>query len=333
LILLIVIASLLFLLLCGATYQAIGEARDRRRFPPPGRLVNASGKRWHIIESGRGGPAVVFESGLAASCLNWTRVREEVALFARACAYDRASLGWSDTAKPPRVASTLVAELHAVLAAAQIAPPYVLVGHSFGGLLVGMFAANHPEEVVGLVLIDPLLASEWLKPSEAQMRMRGRGVRLARRGALLARFGVVRFALKLFTGGARRVPQAIARVTSSGSGESQISRLVGEVGKMPREVWPMVTTHWCLPKSFEGLAAALEALPHSSAEAASLVLPASIPLTILSAANSTPAQRAEREALAKRSVRGQHLVAAKSGHWIHLDEPALVVDAIRDLIR
>jgi pimeloyl-ACP methyl ester carboxylesterase len=328
----VVVGVLAAVLVGGVVYQAIGEALDRQKFPPLGRLIEAVGRHWHIVDSGSGATAVVFESGLAASCLNWTRVREEVALFARACAYDRVSLGWSDSARPPRVASTLVAELHAVLAAAQIAPPYILVGHSFGGMLMGMFAANHPEEVAGLVLIDPLPASEWLKPSEAQTHMLERGVRLARRGAWLARFGIVRFALKLFTGGARRIPQAVARITSSGSGESLISRLVGEVGKMPREVWPMVTAHWCLPKSFEGLAAALEALPQSSAEAANLLLPASIPLTILSAANSTPVQRAEREALAKRSARGRHLVVAKSGHWIHLDDPALVVDAIRDLM-
>jgi pimeloyl-ACP methyl ester carboxylesterase len=230
------------------------------------------------------------------------------------------------------VASTLVAELHATLASARIAPPYILVGHSFGGLLISVFAANHPDEVAGLVLIDPLPASEWLKPSEVQMRMLRRGVRLARRGAWLARLGVVRFALTLLTSGSRRVPQAVARLASSGSGESLISRLVGEVGKMPREVWPMVTAHWCLPKSFTGMAAALEALPESSEEAARLTIPESIPLTILSAANSTAAQRVVREALAKRSIRGRHIVAAKSGHWIHLDEPDLVIDAIRDIL-
>jgi len=327
----IVLAILAALVAGGLVYQAIGAARDRRRFPPPGRSVDTGGRRWHLVENGSGCPTIVFESGISASCLNWTRVREEATQFTRACAYDRAWLGWSDPADSPRTASRLVAELRALLLAARIPPPYVFVGHSFGGLVVSMYAARHPDEVAGLVLVDPLAATDWLSPSDAQRTMLERGVRLARRGAWLARIGVVRFALSLLIGGTRRLPQAIARVTSSGSGQSLISRLVGEVGKMPREVWPMVQAQWCLPKSFEGLAASLEALPASSAEAEGLTLPESIPLTILSAASSTPAQVAERTALANRSQRGQHLVAAKSGHWIHLDEPDLVIRAIRDI--
>lgn len=329
----VVAVVLIALLVIGIVYQVIGEARDRRRFPPLGRLIDVDGRRWHLVESGSGIPPVIFESGISASCLNWTAVRAEVARFTRACAYDRAGLGWSDPADSPRVASRLVAELEALLVAARIPKPNILVGHSFGGLLVSMYAANRPDEVAALVLIDPLSPTEWLRPSEAQSRMLSRGVHLAKRGAWLARFGIVRFALKLLTSGARRVPQTVARITSSGSGQSLISRLVGEVGKMPREVWPMVEAHWCLPRNFEGLAAALEALPASSAEAAGLTLPESIPLTILSAANSSPTQLAEREALAKRSARGRHIVATKSGHWIHLDEPDLVVEAIREMVR
>ena len=242
-------------------------ARDRRRFPPPGRMVDIGGRSLHLIESGSGQPAVILESGISASCLNWTRIRSEVARFTLACAYDRAGLGWSDQAESPRLASRLVDELHALLGTPGVPAPYVLVGHSFGGLLVSMFATKYPSEVAGLVLVDPLAAGEWLHPTPGKSRMLGRGIMLARRGAWLARIDVVRLSLALLTGGARRVPKGIARLTS-GAGESFLARIVGEVGKMPPEVWPMIQAHWCLPQSFQALAAALEALPDSSAEAA-----------------------------------------------------------------
>ena len=283
----------------------------------------------HLMESGSG-PAVVFESGISATCLNWTKVRGEVAQFARACAYDRAGLGWSDAAKSPRTASAIIADLHALLEAARIPRPCVLVGHSFGGLLVRAYAARYPNEVAALVLVDPLSPREWIEVSPAHARMLRLGIRLSRRGALLARLGVVRAALGLLMAGGRWIPKAVARA-SSGRGESVISRLVGEVRKMPPETWPMVRAHWCAPKSFLAMAAYLEGLPASAAEAATLQAPESIPTIVLSAANSTPEQLEEREEWACRSPRGKHIVARESGHWIQLDEPALVVDAIREI--
>jgi pimeloyl-ACP methyl ester carboxylesterase len=157
------------------------------------------------------------------------------------------------------------------------------------------------------------------------------GVKLSRRGAVLARIGVVRAALALLMAGGRVTPKLIARA-SSGRGETVISRLVGEVRKMPLETWPMVRAHWCDPKSFLAMAAYLESLPASAAEAARLDPVETIPVTILSAANSTPEQIEEREQMALRSPRGRHIIARKSGHWIQLDEPELVGAAIREII-
>jgi pimeloyl-ACP methyl ester carboxylesterase len=329
--LLIFFSILLALILAGLAYQAAGTAMDRRRFSAPGRLVDIGGRRLHLVQSGEGSPAVVFESGISASCLNWTHIRNRVAEFTRCYSYDRASLGWSDPVDTPRMASRIADELQALLNAAEVSPPYILVGHSFGGLLVRAYAVKYPDQVAGLVLIDPLGAGEWLHASPEQVRVLQRGVKLSRRGALLARFGVVRFSLALLSGGARVLPQLIARLTS-GKNESTVSRIVGEVRKMPPETWPMVQAHWCQPKSFLGMASYLESLEVSSAECAHLGELCRVPVTILSAANSKPAEIVERDAIVRSSPHGRHIIANKSGHWIHLDEPGLVVQAIRDMV-
>ena len=317
--------------LSGFLYQAAGSARDQRRFPPPGRLVNIGGRRWHLVDAGLGSPTVIFESGIAASSLNWTAIEAEVARFTRACTYDRAGLGWSDPATVPRVAAQLVDELHSLLEAAQVPAPYVLAGHSFGGLLVQAYAVAHPDQVAGLMLIDPLPASEWAHVSEDRLRILRWGIRLSRRGALLARLGVVRMSLTLLSGGRRWIPKLVARLTS-GRAETTLSRLVGEVQKMPPEVWPMVQAHWCRPQAFLGMAEYFKALPESAQQAAALGDLPRIPVTILSAGNCTPGQLAERDAIAGQSPRGKHVVVLNSGHWIHLDQPEVVLEAIRAMV-
>jgi pimeloyl-ACP methyl ester carboxylesterase len=332
-ILLIAAGLVLLLIAAGWVYQRQGTVRDQRRFPPPGRMVEIGGRRVHLVEAGEGRPTVILEAGIAASCLNWTSVQARIARFTRVCSYDRSGLGWSDAPTSPRTIFRAVEDLHALLAARGIEPPFVLTGHSFGGLLVRCYASHYPERVTGLVLVDPLAASEWLNPSEAQWKTLRRGARLARRGAVLARFGLVRLPLALLSGGLQFIPKLVARAASSGSGESAISRLVREVQKMPPETWPIVQAHWCQPKSFLTLASYLESLAESAKQAsAGPELSYEIPVTILSASNSTAAQLAERETIANHSIHGRHSIATKSGHWIHFDQPELVIEAIHDML-
>ncbi len=329
---LIALGLIALVVAAGCIYQLAGTAGDRRRFPMPGHLVDIGGPRLHLRESGAEGPALVLESGIAASCLNWTSIQAQLSGSMRVWSYDRAGLGWSDPAGSPRTITHALEELHALVAAAGIPAPFLLTGHSFGGLLARCYAARYPDQVAGLVLLDPLSASEWLQPSDDQWKTLRRGAMLSRRGALLARLGVVRFALLTLSSGLRFIPKLVARLASRGSGESAISRLVREVQKMPPETWPIVQAHWCQPKSFLGMASYLESLPASASQASATGdVPRQIPVTILSASNSTPAQLAERQAIASRSLNGKHIIAAKSGHWIHFDEPELVLQAIREL--
>jgi pimeloyl-ACP methyl ester carboxylesterase len=312
-------------------YQAIGTRSDTRRFRAPGRLIEIDGARVHIQQAGHGTPPVILEAGIAASSLSWTRVHRQIAQFTEVVSYDRPGLGWSDPRRFPRTLENFVDELRALLQTAGIAPKCILVGHSFGGLIVSLYASRYPEEVAGLVLVDPVAPLEWTNASVQQFALLNRGVRLSRRGALLARLGVVRFALALLAGGSRFVPKAVARI-SSGRGASVTERLVGEVRKLPEEVWPMVRSHWCRPGCFTAMAQYLQSLPAGAAAVAACMLPAEIPITILSASDASSERLREHATVAGASRRGRHIVASKSGHWILLDEPDLVVDAVREMI-
>jgi pimeloyl-ACP methyl ester carboxylesterase len=154
------------------------------------------------------------------------------------------------------------------------------------------------------------------------------GTRLARRGALLAHMGVVRLAVRLFMAGSRRLPRAIGRC-SSGQGANVINRIAGEVGKMPREVWPMVAAHWCNPASFVAMAAHFEALPASANETIAGAAVRGIPVTVLTAGKNPPVPQ---EAIGAIAADARHVVVGGSGHWIHLDEPHVVAEAIQEMV-
>lgn len=138
----------------GLAYETAAEYRDHRRFPPNGELIAVGLHRMHLYSTGQGGPAVILEAPQTGLSALWGPVQEAVSRFTRVCSYDRAGFGWSEPGPGPRTSKQIALELHALLTQAGEPPPYVLVGASFGGFQVRVYAGQFPAEVAGVVLVD-----------------------------------------------------------------------------------------------------------------------------------------------------------------------------------
>jgi len=148
------VLAVLMIAAVGGGYQTVRESLDAKAYPPPGQLIDVGGHRLHLHCTGSGSPTVVLEpgGGAASSDLGW--ITPAVARDTRVCVYDRAGRGWSDATDGPQDGAHIAADLHTLLQRAQVPGPYVLAGHSFGGLYVQSFAAQFPDQVAGMVLLD-----------------------------------------------------------------------------------------------------------------------------------------------------------------------------------
>ncbi len=306
----------------GAIYQTLATSRDRRRFLPPGKSIQINGKNWHCQIMGEGHPAVVIDSGTGGTHLDWQLVQPEVAKFTKILTYDRAGYGWSDLSSEPRTAEQVVSELRQLLREVEIEPPYVLVGMSLSGLFSRLFAYHYPEEVVGMVLVDVAhermyeeTPVQWV---ELNKRLEGLLVYVV---PIIGRIGLLRLLVAFDS-----LPMA-----------------AGLFQKFPPSMRPLAKALYSqtqFGRTFAQESAAVSVSMNQVEQARKIKPFPDIPLIVLSSGKpdfditqDVLQKLQELHAdLANESPQGIHTVAYESGHVIQLDEPELVIDAIRQVV-
>jgi pimeloyl-ACP methyl ester carboxylesterase len=292
----------------GAVAERLMERRDRRLNPVPGRIVPIGGGRsLHLLCEGSG-PAVIVEQGAGEPSLLWRPLQRRAAEFCAFCLYDRAGYGWSPPALAPQPIDARAAELRHALTAAGIEPPYILVAHSYGGLLAFAFARLFPDDMAGLLMVDAIDEGVAAHPDYRAFVAKGRWfVRLLRGAAAL---GILRLAARIFSNGAEDSPEermAGAEMVRPGffaaiGGDLQTILAVDPAAKPP-PLGDLPLTAITHGKPFPGPFAALERL-----------------------------WRPEQDRIARLSTRGRLVVADQSNHMIATDEPDLVLAEIRRLV-
>jgi pimeloyl-ACP methyl ester carboxylesterase len=180
----------------GGGYQTVQEAVETNAYPMPGQLIDVGGHRLHLHCTGSGSPTVVLQPGGGdfSSAMAW--IAPAVASQTRVCVYDRPGRGWSEPAASPQDATQIATDLHTLLQRGNVARPYVLAGHSFGGLYVLTYADRYPDDVAGMVLVDSTNPATEADPENATAYDAGSydaaTDRVAALGAAAARVGLVR---------------------------------------------------------------------------------------------------------------------------------------------
>jgi pimeloyl-ACP methyl ester carboxylesterase len=162
------IVGLVALAVIGSIYQIIATQIDQRTYSPPGEMVDVGTHSLHINCIGQGSPTVILEAANFGMSAHWVRVQQQLAKTTRVCSYDRAGMGWSEGGPEPRDARQISSELHTLLKGAGTEGPYVLVGHSYGGLYARMYASRYSEETAGVVLVDSSHPMQFTRTQEGQ---------------------------------------------------------------------------------------------------------------------------------------------------------------------
>jgi pimeloyl-ACP methyl ester carboxylesterase len=305
-----------------------------RRTPPPGRLIDVGGFALHLNCTGVGSPAVVCDAALGGSSLSWSLVQPALSATTRVCTYDRAGFGWSGAGPLPRTAGRIADELRTLLDRAGVEPPFVLVGHSFGGLVMRIFAARYRSDIAGLVLVDPAHPEDWVDPAPKERLKLDRGIALCRYGARAARLGLARTVSLLVSAGSLTLARAIVGAVSRGTLSREDEGIIAPVWRLPPEARAPLKRFWTRPEFFESLGSQIGSMCVSSGEAlaAGSAGYGDLPLVTISSTNPGDYRLRQQEALARLSTRGRHVVASNSGHWIPLEEPQIVIDEVREMV-
>jgi pimeloyl-ACP methyl ester carboxylesterase len=306
--------GILAIVLC--VVAGVVEAQQPELPPAPGKVVDIGGRRLHAICSGQGAPTVVLEAGASSFAIDWTLVQRQIDRTHRVCSYDRAGMGWSDPDAPD---SSTQRDLHTLLKALGETPPYVMVGASRGGLMVRDYLIEYPDDVAGLVFVDPTTEDRLftvlngkerliaeLTPEQVRSRLPSQPVPVPRRkpqtGAPFDRLPADLYQVRVKLD-ERLIASAPATITPDA---------IGEIWERERA-------------QLARLRATRTASPHPFGDR---------PTVVLTRGDEKNADReVAHAAVAQLSSRGRHLVIAGAGHEIHLFQPDAVISAILDVAR
>jgi len=305
--------------------EAMQQIRDQ--YPPPGQLLEINGTRMHIRCQGNGSPVVIMEAGSGDCSLSWALVQQNVSQFTRVCTYDRTGHGWSDPAPGPLTARDVTGRLHTLLSRAGISGPYVMVGHSLGGVYVRSYAHRYPDDVAGMVLVDP--GSEW------QAARTGGNFTRETQAAVAAKIA------ELHELGKEAARGTFAQNLSLVDGYSDPGLPSWEYHAY-RALWATEPWFWdsCADDGRQAF------LIWDEVARENITQMGDIPLVVISSgrnmsfmadpaedAHANEVYRALQREMAEESPQGQYLVAANSGHNIQIDQPDIVIDAIRSVVQ
>lgn len=332
------LALAVLLLLSGSRVARAQGATTSPPLPAPGRLVDLGGWRLHLNCMGEAGTpraTVILEAGAGDFSVDWSLVQPGVARFARVCSYDRAGSGWSDLGPRPRTMHQVVYELHTLLEKNGERPPYVLVGHSYGGGLVRLYQSMYPADVAGMVLVEAAADNPWRKTPEKGL-VRSSDLATGKPIPGPKTSDPLRYS---------EIPQRFVAMI-----EAQVPELSAHANDPPRDKLPadarrmrtwsyaQVKMHISNDNSFEADELALLRAERNRTEHPLRDMPLVV-LTRGLSEDSSPAGRTgdeehsrDQASLVALSRVGKQVIAKRSGHHIPLDEPDLVVAAIRDVI-
>jgi pimeloyl-ACP methyl ester carboxylesterase len=300
---------------------------------PAGRLIDVGGHRLHLTSAGAGGPVVICDAALAGTSVSWTLTTPGIARCTRVICYDRAGLGWSEAGPMPRTAGRCADELHVLLERAGVPAPYLLVGHSFGGLIMQIFAARFRSDTAGLVLVDPAHPEDWIHPAPKEQVLIDRGVRLCRQGSVAARLGIARLVASLVTAGALTPAWAVVKFVTGGRLTERDEGILTPIWKLPADARRPLVHFWTRRKFFDALGSHIGTISTSAAETLDARANGygDLPLVTISSTDPGEYRLRQQDALARLSTQGRHIVAPRSSHWIPLDEPQLVVSIVQTM--
>ncbi len=319
-----IILMLIILVISGVVYQRQAIASDLEAYPPPGDMIDVDDFQMHLYCEGTGSPTIVFESGLGDFSVSWWTIREEIVQETRTCVYDRAGMGWSDFTNTIPDSEYVVDNLHTLLQNAGEEAPYILVGHSAGGVYVREYTHTYPEDVAGLVLVDSSHENQQLRFPEEITDVEN----------------PLDFILRLcqFT-----APAGIMRVT--GIAEGFVDDFDGNEALRQETISIFNRTHFCsaISNEYAGFIDDISQgdAPRSLGDLPMIVLtqgagndpanfPESIPLEVIEQMDTLWIEL--QEEIAALSTDSTHIIVEDASHYIHHDQPDVVIEAIQQIL-